>query len=223
MARSTAKMPTGGRETGLTDRELQFCRHYARCFKGAEAYSKAGYKPTTRSTQDVEAYRLLKKPKIQEYLGTLLDVDETTITTAVTAIAFTPITDILKWDGKELTVKQTELWSERAKLAVKKVTFKQTFDKDTGEVTSNYVAGIEMYDRLSALDKLMRMLSMFPAGQSIASSDIESPTNEYEVNTEYERLNNSPAGRFFRDITGTQLSTAAISKTMDAGPIAVEN
>lgn len=207
-------MPTGGEDTGLTDKQLQFCRHYARTFNAGESYQKAGYATSTSGSRDVMAYRLLRNPKVSAYLSHLIDIDETKIVAAVSAIALCPITEIVQWDGKELIVQQSDQWSERAKLAVKKVTTKQSFDPRSGALIG-VTTSVEMHDRLSALDKLMRMLSMFPNGQMSISTGAE-VAPEGEKGESAQHVNSSPAAQFFRSITGVDLNPAAVSEAMDS-------
>jgi hypothetical protein len=218
-------MPKPDEETGLTEQQLSFCRHYARTFNAGDSYAKAGYKFRTPAIRDANAWRLVRDEKVQAYLAGILDVDETKIVSAVSAIALCPITEIIKWDGAELIVQQSDAWSERAKLAVKKITTKQTYDPKTGALSSS-TTSVELNDRLSALDKLMRMLSMYPTGQT-QDHHIDNPQGEIGIShatiDEDAAINSSPAGRFFRDITGVSLSAAALSKTMDGGSIAVED
>lgn len=170
--RTTSK----GSTSKLTDQQILFCQEYARSLNLASAYKAAGYKVNSDAAARAHGSRLVTNGNVQAYLKEVLNLDEVSVINAVTAIALTPITEVLSWDGRELIVKQTDHWSDRAKLAVKKIKYKsrkkviesrdREVDPDAAiapiETLVDSEIEIEMYDRLAALDKLMRKLKLFP-------------------------------------------------------------
>jgi phage terminase small subunit len=149
--------------SGLTDLQVRFCREYARSLNAGEAYEKAGYQVTTGTSARANGARLIANANIQAYLREIIDLDEVSVVNAVTAIALTPITEVIKWDGVYLHTKPTSEWSERAKLAVKKIKCKKkTRTNPKGDVETETEVEVEMYDRGSALDKLMRKMRLYP-------------------------------------------------------------
>jgi phage terminase small subunit len=194
-SKTTASSTESESQAVLNDRQILFCRHYARTLNATESYKLAGYDVVSDDTARSNASRLLANANVKAYLSQITEIDEVSIIGAVASIAFTPITDILQWDGAQLVVKQSEAWSARAKLAVKKFKFKQTFNKD-GDLTS-VDAEVEMHDRLSALEKLMRVYKL-TGGDAVAETAASSATMpQVDENGE------SPSVRFFRELTGT--------------------
>lgn len=173
MAGRTAKKKAAAK---LTDQQILFCQEYARSLNLATAYKAAGYKVKSDAAARSHGSRLVTNGNIQAYLKEVLNLDEVSIVNALTAIALTPITEVVSWNGRELIVKQTDHWSDRAKLAVKKIKYKsrkkvieshdQECDPDASiaplETLVDSEIEIEMYDRISALDKLMRKLKLYP-------------------------------------------------------------
>jgi hypothetical protein len=198
---------------GLSHQQMAFCRAYAKSFNAAAAYKEAGYQVSKETSSASCASRLLTNANIQSYLAQILDVNEVQITGAVAAIAFTPITEVIRWDGAQVMVKQSDAWSDRAKLAVKKIKCKQYYDQETGAVTSADIE-VEMFDRLSALEKLMRRFGLAAA---VDSSKVEEQGNDDGNSTNRAE---SPGAKYFRDLTGHALhpvavDAVAVSNTVD--------
>ena len=53
----------------LSDREFKFCEEYLKEDNQTRAYKLAGYKAKSNNVAAVEASRILRKPKVREYLG----------------------------------------------------------------------------------------------------------------------------------------------------------
>lgn len=149
---------------GLTDQQIIFCHEYAKCLSPGEAYDRAGYKCSNRNTRDSGASKLLRNPKVKAYLGEVLGLSSVSVVNVITAIAFTPITEVIRWDGQELTVRQTDFWSERAKLAVRKVksTTRTRYLAESGDSETTVEMEVEMYDRQVAIEKLAKLLKLYP-------------------------------------------------------------
>jgi Terminase small subunit len=199
----SAHTTTTDTPAGLSHQQMAFCRAYAKSFNATAAYKEAGYRVTSEGSASTCGARLLGNVEIQSYLAQILDVNEVQITGAVAAIAFTPITEVIRWDGAQVMVKQSDAWSDRAKLAVKKIKCKQYYDQETGAVTSADIE-VEMFDRLSALEKLMRRFGLAAA---VDSSKVEESTND-----DGNSINRaeSPGAKYFRDLTGHALHPVAV-------------
>lgn len=92
-----------------------------------------------------------------------MDLSTVTVLNEVVQIAFARITDVMSITSNGMTVIPSEQWSNRAKAAVKTIKIKSrtTYDKE-GNPTVTTETEVTMYDRLAALDKLMRKLGMYP-------------------------------------------------------------
>jgi len=153
----------------LTDQQVLFCRLYAQTLNSEQSYIGAGYKARSSAVARAASSRLLTNANVQAYLKEVMALDEVSTLNAVTAIALCEITEILSWDGKELIVKQTDKWSDRAKLAVKKFKYRsKTTITESGDTFVDTEAEVEMYDRLNALDKLMRKMKLYPKDEPVA-------------------------------------------------------
>lgn len=147
---------------GLTDKEVLFCRAYARSLNQTRSYLEV-FGTCSYEVAAVEGARILKKPRLKKYLGELLGVNEVSVMNALTAIAFADASDlesvlkiehITKKDGSIHTIttlQPIEQWTDRAKMAIK------SYKVDRyGNIT------IQFHDKLAALEKLIQKLSLVP-------------------------------------------------------------
>lgn len=96
-------MPKVETETGLTDKQIVFCKRYLATFNGAQSAIDAGYsKKTARSIANV----LLKNPKIQEYLRiekdklfNSLDITKDRVLTEIGRIALSDVRKLYTEDN----------------------------------------------------------------------------------------------------------------------------
>jgi phage terminase small subunit len=154
---------------GLTDLEYNFCWAYAKTLHLGNAVKEAGYK-CAESSARVYGTRLLKKANIRSYLNEIMDLSTVTVLNKVVQIAFANITDIMSINSNGVTIIPSQQWSDRAKAAVKSVKIKTrtSYDKEGNPIITTETE-IAMYDRLSALDKLMRKLAMYPTQGDVLS------------------------------------------------------
>jgi hypothetical protein len=191
----------------LTHKELAFCRAYLRSGNLLEAYWESGHERGVIEEDDRgKAIELLNKPKCRDYLVRVEDIDEASVLSVLAAVAFTPITDVMRWSGSDLTIKKSAEWSERAAMSVKKVKSRVVMDQEGSYVGTE--VEVEMYDRLSAADKLMKKLHLYDkpvkkedpaANTQLSLFDVEQIEGNGFGGSAYE----SPAVSFFRGITGT--------------------
>jgi phage terminase small subunit len=152
-------------EQGLTDLEERFCLEYVRDLNGGRAVIRAGYNVKDMNSASVQASRMLRKPKIREYLSDAFDLNEITIISEIIRIALSQLTDVVEFDGENIKVLPTKDWTERTKSAVKsiKVTRTTTARREGKATVETTVTSTEvtMHDKLSALDKLMKKFGLY--------------------------------------------------------------
>jgi phage terminase small subunit len=139
----------------LTEKQKNFCHEYLIDLNASLAYKRAGYAGND-VTAGKNGYKLLNITEIQLEIQRLQDLraKRTDITadkvlTAVGAIAFTPITQVLKIEGQNIELFDSAKWSPAARLAVESV----RKAKD-GSIT------VKMHNKVDALGKLMQHLGM---------------------------------------------------------------
>ena len=150
-------MPAIDKETGLTDKQEAFCIELVKARNGkvADAYRKA-FNRTTSSTKTVgeDAQRLLRMPKIRARIADLRAnaVRKTEITIdrvldEVRCIAFVNPASVYDASGNLLPIKDIpeDTWR-----AIKSV-----------EVLKNGTTLVKFFDKVQALERLMRFLGMF--------------------------------------------------------------
>lgn len=179
----------------LDDRTLSFCRGYLRSMDLLEAYRGAGFGGADDEADRSAALALLKDAQSQDYLARVADVDEASVLATLAAIVATPVTEIMRWDGRDLTVQQSDMWSDRAKLSVKRMKSKIVLNRD-GEFIGTEL-DLEFYDRLSAADKLMRKMHLYDRPEK---PKVDQATHQLDLFDDHAE---SLAVSYFRDITGT--------------------
>lgn len=144
--------------TTLTDLQRRFCHEYVKDLDRARACIRSGYKVSSLNSAYVQGSNLLKNAKVREYLGELLNLSDISVISEIIKIAFCSITEVIEYEQGVLKIKPTSEWSPRAVASVKSVTVTETEFKDK-IIRSTTVT---MHDKLSALDKLMRRLRLYP-------------------------------------------------------------
>jgi len=139
--------------------ELLFCHEYAIDLNGTKAGIRAGFKGSS-NTIAKRASDYLKKPHIRAYLSEILGLNAATVVTELCRIAFANLTDVIDFNSKGITYKNSGELSDRAKSAIKSIRVNETFLADGGSVVSTQIT---MHDKTAALDKLMRKLRLYPS------------------------------------------------------------
>lgn len=150
---------------GLTDLQVVFCHEYARSLNATAAYKKAGYKFKNDGVARSSASQLLAKPSIRAYLGEIVNLSSASVVSEITAIAHSRLTDVCDWDGERVTLKSSEALSDKAKAAIKSIKSKPHFSAD-GQFCE-WEVEVVLHDKLSALEKLMKKLSLYPKDTSV--------------------------------------------------------
>lgn len=198
----------------LTDLQRRFCQIYAETLNRRQALKLSGYKYTSDFDADRKAATLFDNPKIRAYLAEVADLDHVTLTKILMQIATMPITEIFQWDGRQVLIKQSELWSDAAKVSVRRIRTKIVTDRE-----GNYVGtevDLELFDRLSAIDKLANKLGLYQPQVTGPATAEAKELQQQETEQTDDRTDIAAA--IFEDVTGQ--SFAAVSETVGGGPIA---
>ena len=135
----------------LTDREIKFCEQYIKSSNIKISAVKAGYKP---SSAHISGWKVRQKPLVNRYIAWLklkisksCHVDAMDIIDTYVRIAFADITDFVTIEHNRIRIVDGE--------------------KVDGQLVKSIRNGkdglqIELYDKLSALDKLERYFDVMP-------------------------------------------------------------
>ena len=140
----------------LTKKQLKFCQEYLKDYNATQAYKRAGYSANSDNTARVEGCKLLIKPNIKAKIAELsenvakkTEIEVGNVIKEIANISFSNIQDYYKEDGNLKSL--NELSREQAK-CIKSMTPL----KDGG-------FKIELYDKNSSLDKLMKYFGGYEA------------------------------------------------------------
>jgi phage terminase small subunit len=169
---------------GLTDQQVRFCHEYAKNLNATQAYKAAGYQCKTDTVARASSSQLLAKPSIRAYLGEILNLSEVSVINAVAAIGLTDITEVVAWDREGVEPIPSDRLSVRAKGAIKSIKCKRkTTTRTIGDVQEVDVTTeweITMHDKLGALEKLMKKLSLYPK-EDLTEMDVVTKLAEMNV------------------------------------------
>ncbi len=169
MARSTSN------PHGLTDLQLKFCQEYAKSLNASQDYRAAGYQCKNDGVVRSSAANLLANPNIKAYLGETLNLSSISVVHETAAIAFANITDAVEWDEDGVRAIPSKRLTHRGKSAIKSIRCRTRHirDRETGEVVETITEWeVTMHDKLAALEKLMRKLSLYPKNGAVREEDI---------------------------------------------------
>ncbi|WP_083468666.1 terminase small subunit [Nostoc piscinale] len=142
----------------LTDLQLRFCHEYAKDLNATKAYLRAGYTAKSEAAAASGSSALIRNPKIRAYLGEILNLSEVSVISEIAKIAFANITDVADFDSRSITVKPSNTLSDRGKAALQSIKFTERYTED-GKICT---VEVKLHDKLSALEKLMKRLRMYP-------------------------------------------------------------
>lgn len=149
---------------GLTNpREIAFVRHYLDHGNKSRAAIAAGYAPSNARAYALE---LLAKPRIKAAVRMQLEEDERRygitrdrVIREYASVAFSRITDAVDLDEEgDLSLRNLEELPDRVQVAIRKI----DSTSSPGEFGTSYKRGIEMHDKLGALDRLAKMFGWDP-------------------------------------------------------------
>jgi phage terminase small subunit len=158
----------------LTDRQVKFCHEYVRSLNATQAYKAAGYSAKNDAVARTCSSKLLTIANIRAYLDEILNLNEVTVISEVVSIAFGNITDVIEWDEHGITPIPSDRLSNRARAAIKSIKCKPIVIRDEdGQVVDKLMSWeITMHDKLAALEKLMRKLSLYPKVEAVTEHDV---------------------------------------------------
>ncbi|MEO1390219.1 MAG: terminase small subunit [Cyanobacteria bacterium J06634_6] len=141
----------------LTEKQKRFCEEYLVDFNATGAYIRAGYSSRSASTN---AGKLLVNAAAQAYLSLLrkrqTEGTEVTIERTlqeISRIAFCDITQILEFDNKSLTLKDSRTLPQDITRAIESVTVQKTYGPgDDGGLSIKKTA--KMHNKMAALNLL---------------------------------------------------------------------
>lgn len=171
--------------TSLSNNQKLFCQEYLKLGMNAtQAYLKVYKTCKKEETAGVNASRLLKNARVQEYIAELQGkvekkavVNIQMIVDELATIAFTDRTNISKCVTEEIDVPEQE-----RKLRVKSVVFSDTdkLTKEEKKVIAGYKQtqsgfAVETYDKMKALELLGKYLGMFKEESPTINNNIINP------------------------------------------------
>ena len=147
----------------LNDREFRFCEEYLRENNQTRAYKLAGYKAKSNNVAAVEASRILRKPKVREYLGCRkeeirekikmdTEVTRERVLRELTALAYSDIGNFVTWGPEGLRFKSLDEIEPENFAAVQSIVLK----KGTRTITR-----VKMHNKVHALLLLAKCVGFF--------------------------------------------------------------
>lgn len=140
----------------MTELRKKFCEEYIKDFNGAAAARRAGY---SEKNSDRQAYILLQDEKVQKRIQKLaskaserneLEVDA--LIQELMLVAFQDIGEMVEDDGDPLPISELPDKARKAISGIRKRTYKE-----------GHSVEIRTYDKLDAIEKLMRYLGAYEA------------------------------------------------------------
>jgi phage terminase small subunit len=178
-------VPKSQNPHGLTDQQFRFCQEYAKSLNATAAYKAAGYAWKTDAIAWSNASRLIGNEKVRAYLGEVLNLTSVSVVHETAAIAFANITDVVNWDVDGVDVIDSATIGVRGERAIKSIKCKRkTLTRHIGEVQEVEVSvewEVTLHDKLAALEKLMKKLSLYPKVEPVTEADVLDKLMEMEI------------------------------------------
>lgn len=150
---------------GLTPKESRFIQEYLLDLNAAHAAIRAGY---SEHTAKEIGYQILKKEAVQEAVTKAItqrskrtQITQDKVLKELARIAFSDMDDFaLVEDGKLTLIDSTARKSGRSKV-IKKITQSESQSSGVEGSSSSMSQGLELHDKLKALELLGKHLKMF--------------------------------------------------------------
>jgi phage terminase small subunit len=146
---------------GLSNKQKEFVNQYLIDFNAKQACLRAGYSEKGAQTQGSV---LLANPKVNAAIRLktkekegFFDVKKNDVINELAIIAFSDLRDVASWGSGRFDLKDSDTLHRRQSSSVKKVTFKQV----DGEKSSSVTMGIELHDKMKALELIGKHLGLF--------------------------------------------------------------
>jgi phage terminase small subunit len=166
----------------LTPKQEAFILEYLKDLNATQAAIRAGYSPKAAAET---GYANLRKPQIQAALAERLadlmatkGIEADHVLEELRRVAFSDMRDFASWGPDHVTLVASDQLTDEQARAVKKVKLTETsttiVQKDGSErTTSRRQIELELYEKLTALDKLGQYLKLFGHVEHQASDEIE--------------------------------------------------
>lgn len=149
-------------------------KYVAYGFNGHRAAVDAGY---SEKTADVQASKMLRIPKIKNYLAerikyVITNTDELSIQLIekLKIIAFSDIRDIMAWGAEgDVSLIPSEMLSKETTYTISEVSTKPYLDKDG--VAQAYAFKVKQVDKLKALEMLSRFVELYEVNKDKDSEE----------------------------------------------------
>lgn len=148
---------------GLSKRQFTFCVEYLKDQNGKQAAIRAGY---SKKNAESIASRLLKRPKVQEFLRVHMkkaeERAEITVAEIIHEIARLAFVDVGKIFDEDNNLKDVKEWPEEIRRAVSSVEIEDLFEghgKEREHV--GYTKKVKLWDKTKALELLGRWRKLF--------------------------------------------------------------
>ena len=157
----------------LTPKQKRFADEYLVDLNATRAYKEAGYSVKSDNAAAVEGHKLLRNPKVDHYIKDKMkarekrtEITQDQVLTELAKIAFADIKDYLSFRTAKTVVEHDKETGEPIIDYSQIIEMRDSDDVDgrkIQEVSLNAkgVFTFKLYDKLSALDKMMRHLGMF--------------------------------------------------------------
>ena len=146
---------------GLSNKQQEFINQYLIDYNAKQACIRAGYSEKGAQTQGSV---LLSNPKVRAAIRLkikekegIFDVKKNDVINELAIIAFADLKDVADWGKGHFELKDSNDLAHSQSAAIKKVTFKQV----DGEKSSSITMGVEMHDKLKALELIGKHLGIF--------------------------------------------------------------
>lgn len=153
---------------GVDPRHQRFAEEYAIDFDPIRAYRAAGYKARSDNGVAASASRLLRTPFVKSHLKKILTKAAAKIEINIqrnldelALIAYSDIGEILDFSGETLALRKPCDIPERARRAIASIRVKKIWEGSGDDRIQVETISFQMWDKLSALDKLMRRLGAY--------------------------------------------------------------
>jgi phage terminase small subunit len=149
------------------------------------AYELAGYKSRGKTAQE-EASRTLKKPQVKAYLAHAraqraekVEKTEDEIIKEYEKLAYSRLTDLVKFNNKGMVIKSSKDLSEKAKGALKSIKMREfTYKNKKGKKGKVVTITVDLHDKKGALDSLAKIKGLFIKSDSVVGQSFAQALHE---------------------------------------------
>lgn len=144
----------------LTEMHKRFCEEYLKCPKLSICYRAAGYQAKDDKSASASASRLLKDPRIQEYIALLrgersqrVHVSSDQVIIELGRIAFAQMANFATWSDKAVSIRDSADLPPELTAAIAEIRFEERVAEDGATITNTH---IKLHPKLPALAALAK-------------------------------------------------------------------